>query len=67
MTSDKYYAAYNKFTERWYSNKRLCVQGHWCAIEHVTCVEKDNPISLRHLLDTLRENLAARNNFPIEH
>lgn len=68
LTAANYTVAYNTFVER-YSNKRLRAQAHWLALENISRTNMDGSQSLRNLLDTFSENVAALTNlnFPTEH
>lgn len=67
MTSDNYQTTYDNFVDR-YSNVRFRAQSHWYAIKTAPKAIRDQPESLRNLLDTFSQNLASLKNlnFPIE-
>ncbi|XP_044757673.1 uncharacterized protein LOC123315852 [Coccinella septempunctata] len=58
LTESNYTQAYEAIVTR-YSNKRLRAQSHWVEIENSARINVQTPGSLRKLLDTFTENLAA--------
>lgn len=69
MTGENYLIAYNALKQR-YQNKRLVATSHWREIENCKkIVSVDNSQTLRHLVNTFVENVAALENmqFPVKH
>lgn len=64
MTGENYLIAYNALKQR-YQNQRLVATSHWREIEDC---KKNISMSLRHLVNTFLENLAALENmkFPVK-
>ncbi|KAJ8969455.1 hypothetical protein NQ317_011058 [Molorchus minor] len=67
MTTNNYDTAYRSLVDR-YSNPRLLAVAFWTEIENSCKLNSENSQSLRQLLDTFSENLAALKTlkFPIE-